>query len=375
MSTERQQYEEIFTKNSLSRTELAEAVANLSELYDNFLLDCSPRIGKSQITTYLINKWLEDGSKILILSNGNSTNEQWLTNLEAYNPHLVDKTDIYCYQSLHKINRDEYDIICLDEFDLANTENRFEQILEFNPKHWIAMSGTLESEHVVQFRRLTKNKFFNVRVDFEQAVTWGILPAPIIYAVQLSLDNTKPYLVYQASKDKKKKNEIVDYYNRWPSLKDKKVNTHIKCTEAQYHELICQEFAKWKDWEEQFDLPYDERNGTVKFLQQQGFNKTICTRKKLTIGNERKKFFANIKNRHFRTLFNQLPKDARVLVFCNDTKQADLLNEEFAVHSNKPGSLSLVDQFNNKEIQYLYSIGMLERGQDFLDVDYLVIIH
>lgn len=365
-------YETLILQSKVSIEDFVRSVGELS-FHQHFLLNLPPRFGKSRVSTELINKWVTEESKILILSGANSTNNQWLENLQSYNPHLLDITDVYCYQSLHKIDREKYDIICLDEADLITGE-RFKQLLEFNPDHWIAMSGTLEEEDTDLFRQLTKNKFFNVEVQFQKAVDWGILPEPKIYAVKLEFDDTKPYLIYYASKDKKKKNEIVEYRFRWDSLKNKKVNTLIKCTELQYHELICNEFERWKGYEQEFNLEPDERSDTINFLISKGFSQSTCRDKKMRLGNERKKFFADIKNRHFKKLFSQLPQGSRVLVFCNDTAQADLLNEEFSVHSNKPDSIELVEQFNTKQIDKLFSIKMLERGVDFKDVDYLVII-
>lgn len=365
-------YENIFSKDSLTRVELAKAVSTLAKKHNNFLLDVPPRVGKSILAIELLKKW--DFDKLLILSGANSTNAQWIENIEKYNPQLLSKVDVYCYQSLHKIPRDIYDVIFLDEFDIATTDNRLSNLYEFSPKHWIAMSGTLYPEDIDMFRDLVQNKFFRVTVTFEQAVDWGILPQPIIFKVALRMDNSNRYLLYHKGKDKNKKNNIVDYPDRWSAFKDKKRNAIIKCTEKEYHELICAEFDRWKRFESEFDLPAHERSDDVTFLQSKGFTKSVCRDKKMRIGNERKQFFANIKNRHFKTLFNQLPDNSRVLVFCNDTKQADLLNKEFAVHSKNPDSLELVEQFNNKQIDKLFSIKMLERGVDFVDVDYLVIL-
>ena len=51
-----------------------------------------------------------------------------------------------------------------------------------------------------------------------------------------------------------------------------------------------------------------------------------------------------------------------------------LLNSEFAVHSKSENDLSLVDRFNFGEVNIIASVGMLERGVDFLNVDYLIIV-
>jgi len=354
----------------MTRFEYAEKLVELSNKYSNFLLDLVPRFGKSIVSTALINKW--NPERILILSGANSTNSQWKENLEKYNPHLIDKTDLMCYQSAHKIE-DIYDVICLDECDLL-TSNRFSYLKELNPKHWIGMSGTLEEEDIQIFREITKGKYYHAKVTFNEAVEWGILPAPKIYSVSLEMDNVNRYLLFHKGKNKKKKPNVVPFPDRWNAYKDKSRNAIIQCTEVEYHQLVCEEFIRWKSYEDEFNLPFEERSQTVQFLQQQGFTQQICRDNKMRVGNTRKKFFADIKNRHFKKLFSQLPEGSRVLVFCNDTTQADFLNKEFSVHSNKPGSLELVEAFNKKEIPYLFSVGQLSRGVDFKDVDYLVIL-
>lgn len=331
---------------------------------------------KSLLAVSLINKWIIslENPKILILTGSNSTNNQWLENLKQYNLHLINICDIYCYQSLHKIEN-KYDIVCLDEADLI-TEKRLEQLSNLTPNHWIAMSGTLEEIDIDNFRSLTRNKFFHAQVTFEQAVQWGILPQPKIFSVALEMDNTNRYLIYHKGKDKKKKNNIVNFPERWSAYKDKSKNALIKCTELEYHQLVTEEFERWKGFENEFNLPVEERSDTIRFMIEKGFNQSTCRDKKMRIGNERKKFFADIKNRHFKKLFSQLPEGSRCLVFCNDTNQADLLNEQFSVHSKKDQEINkdLVERFNNKEIDKLFSINVLSRGVDFKDVDYLIII-
>lgn len=364
-------FQDLFIQQQVSRKDLSDAISN--EDAKNFLLDIYMRIGKSLCATAIINNKGWEGN-ILILSGAEATNKQWIQNLTEYNSHLLKRTDIYCYQSLHKLDRTKYSIILLDEADLAFSDKRWLQIREFTPEHWIMMSGTLDRDHIMEFRELTNNQFFHAKVSLEQGVKWGILPEPKVFAVKLKMDNEKRYLVYTSGKNKKLKNEIVSFPQRWESFKNKKVNTLVQCTEQEYHELICQEFNKWKGYEEEFNLPIEERSDTIKFLQSKGFSQTVCRDKKMRIGNERKKFFADIKNRWFKKLFSELPKDSRSLVFCNDTAQADLLNAEFAVHSNNPGSIELVEQFNKGEIDKIFSCKLLDRGQDFFGVEYLIII-
>jgi len=342
----------LYEKEKVTREELAYEVGKLADQYQHFLFDVVMRTGKSMLFTELCKKW---EGKILILSAADSTNKQWRENLEKYNPQLLERVDIYCYHSLHKLDRNAYSIIGLDEYELSRSDRRSSQIFEFTPVHWVAMSGTLSFEDRQEFRLLTNNKFYNVKVDLTQAVKWGILPQPKVYAIKLEMDNTKRYLLYHKGKDKSKRNEIVTFDNRWESIKNTEVNTLIQCTEQEYNELLEQDYGFFKGL-------YD-RNPTYAFKL-----------KWLKKGNERKQFYGSLKPQHFKKLYSQLPKDSRCLIFCVDTKQADFINKEFAVHSNRPGSLDLVEEFNSKRINVIATVKMLDRGVDFFDVDYVIII-
>lgn len=363
-------WNDLFNQKTVTKFQLAEEVCK--EDKNHFLLDYFPRVGKSISAIELVKKW--DSKKVLILSDALLTNKQWRENIKKYNPHLLNRIHIQCYQSLHKIDKDAYDTILLDEFDLATTQKRLAFIEEFKVEHWIAMSGTLTPNDIHEFRLLTKGKYFHAKVEFKQAVKWGILPQPKVFKVRLDLDKTNPYLLYHYSNDKKKKNEIVSFYDRWESVKNKKVNTIVKCTEHQYFDILESEISKWTGYEKEFNLPPEERSSTVLFLQKIGITRIICKNKVKKLGNQRKKFFADIKNKYMRRLLNELPQDSRKLIFCNDTAQADMLNEKFAVHSKRPESVELVEDFNNKKINTLFACKMVDRGIDFIDVDYLIII-
>ncbi len=343
---------QVFKKDVVSRIEIAEEIA--SKDFRNLLLNAAPRTGKSVIATALINKWKKEGGKVLILSNSTNTNSQWKQNIKEYNPHLLPDVELACYQSIHKIE-DKYDIIVCDEWETALSNKRYLGLMNFNPKHWIAMSGSMDQWDELEFRKLVKNDLEYVKISIEQVVKWGIIEQPKFFKVPIVMDDSKRVLLYVKSKDKAKKNKVVLFPDRKQYWWDNNINLQVQCTEKEYWGIVEAEYKYWKSkWEEnkeQWALGVYQRKGLAM-----------------------KKFFASIKPRHFRTLFSQLPKDSRCLVFCIDTAQADLLNEQFAVHSNKKGSRSLVYQFRDKEIPYLFSVGFLNRGQDFDHVDYIIII-
>ena len=73
----------------------------------------------------------------------------------------------------------------------------------------------------------------------------GIINTPKVICVPLEFDNENSYLVYRKNNDKKKKTEIVDFHQRWNSIKNKSINTWVKCTEEQYHQMLNEDLA-WR---------------------------------------------------------------------------------------------------------------------------------
>lgn len=332
----------------MTREDLVATV--LANAKDNVLLDVFQRVGKSMMCVELIKKW---GGKALILVPNTTVLSQWVKNIETYNPILIGDIDVYCYQSIHKIE-DVYDIVCLDEMHLAQTDIRIEHIQRLNPKHWIGMSGTLNIEDRQMFRVLTKNKFWSLKVTLEDAVTWGILPEPKVVVVPLEFDKAKQVQVYERGHDKTKKTSVCRYEERWEHLKNRKVNLRIQCTEEQYHDMIVNDISYLKKLHEESPNIQSKRNWINKGLK-------------------RKKWLAEIKTKHVLKLL-KIIKEKRVLVFCESIKQADIINRELSVHSLKENPLELVKRFNDGDIRMLTAVGMLDMGVDIKELDYAVIV-
>ena len=67
-------------------------------------------------------------------------------------------------------------------------------------------------------------------------------------------------------------------------------------------------------------------------------------------------------------------KDKRFICFCTNIEQAELLGEENAVHSKKKNSLEIIHRFNEKEINNLFAVGMLQEGVNLKDIEAGIII-
>lgn len=367
-------YSELFLQESVSRSELSDAICSNIDGHNHFLLDVFQRVGKSIFSTELCKRWKTHN--ILILCPNHFVLGQWDKNLAQYNPELIPQVDLYCYHSLHKIDESKYPIVLLDELHLV-TDKRMEELRRFIPfvDHWVGMSGTLGIEDRNRFRELTKNKFFHAKVDLQQAVKWGILPEPKIFCVPLSMKDDKAYMLYTKGKDKKKKNDIVPFNQRWISLKDKKTNTLIQCTEVQYYHLIENEYGYWDGILNEFDLPPKDQSDLFKSLTEKGLTKTTCNNARMKKGLERKKFFASLKIQHLKKLLGELNwKEKRIIVFCQDIKQAELINETLSIHSKKDDPLSMVTDFNEGRTSLITCVNLLDMGIDLDNVDYTIIL-
>ncbi len=366
-------YTDLFNQDKVTRQELASSIADLSSNHNNFLLDLFQRTGKTACSMNLCKNW---EGQILILTPNTFVLGQWQKNLKEYNPELINRSDLYCYQSLHKIDPTKYQIVLLDEFHLV-TEKRMNLLLEFMPyvEHWIGMSGTMDTFDRNKFRLLTKNEFFHAKVDLKQAVSWGILPQPKIFCVPLQFKTDKVYKLFTKGKDKKKKNDIVPFNQRWESLKNNKVNTLIQCTEEQYNTLIEDDYRYWDKLLGEFDLPEEEQSDLFKRLTEKGLTYTTCNNNRMIKGLERKKFYASLKIQYLKKLLTELGwQDKRIIVFCQDIKQAELVNESLAIHSQKENPLAMVQDFNEGKTNLITCVELLSMGVDINNVDYSIIL-
>ena len=354
---------------NMDRLQLAAKVAQKAHTHNHFLLDMFPRTGKSAVSLEILKIWLQHKDfKILILTNSTTTNAQWWKNIKEHNPHLEDKFDILCYQSLHKI-KDIYGAILLDEADLAFTDNRLEHLSALKPTHWIGMSGTWTFEAKNYFRGLTDNKHTTSIVTLEEAVKMGILPQPKIYKVEIDLDDSRRYLTVEM-KGKGKGTDITTYPARWGSYKSF-AKIILQCSEVEANEFHNQTVKRYSEWYEDLLLPPGERRLNLKL------SPVVCRISYLRKALDRKNFFSHVKTRYFKHLHAQIIKnkpDSRMLVFCGAIAQAEFLNEEMAIHSKKPDTFETIEAFNNKEINTLMAVKILDRGVDLEEVDYAIII-
>jgi superfamily II DNA or RNA helicase len=93
----------------------------------------------------------------------------------------------------------------------------------------------------------------------------------------------------------------------------------------------------------------------------------------MQIGIQRKRFLGEVKTHIVKRLIEKL-KDKRYICFCASVAQAEYLGKENAIHSKVKKTQSIIDSFNEKKIDNLYAVGMLQEGQNLVDIEAGIII-
>lgn len=348
----KQHIQNLQLKEKVTRDDLQEVCKLFRYTDDHVFLAWAPRISKTRASLMMLNP----NQKVLVCSNTTLIRDNWVKYFKEWEFPIEYKS--ICYQSLHK-ELNEYDVIILDEADLVS-ENYYEILRHLTPKRWIGLTGTTTYRSKLLWNKLTK-KSFEWTISMDQGIKWGILPKPEIICVGLSLRNDQRVHLYYKGRDKKKQNLVVQYKSKefWDNIKRKDINLQIQCTEMEWNEMIEFDINKWKE---------------IKDNPQASVSDTIVSNMINSLGNTRKKKFADLKNRYIKNVsryFNLSEK--RVIFFCNSIPQAEWLDSEYAVHSGKD-SKGLLDDFNAGHINKLVTVNMIDRGVDLVNVDACVLL-
>lgn len=309
------------------------------------------------------------GNCLIIVPTNYIKQKTWLPLIE----NLPGKYKVICYKSI-KGDLGKWDSVILDELH-SLTESHLPVLKKINPTRWIGLSATIPYEKKLLWTTLV-GKFHHWKIDIKQAVEWGILPKPEVWIGYIKLDNESPSMIYEKTKDKAKKTVILNYDQRFEKHPSK--NIHIRCTEAQYYELLQNQLTFWnnvlKVKQSKYEGLSDEE---IKKALPTSSNIPLLglTRKIQDLGQKRKMFFVEVKSKYYEKLYTEKKwKDKRHVVFCGSTDQANRLGGNRVVHSNNPESSRVYQDFLLGKINQLYSVHMLDEGLELGSLDFLVII-
>lgn len=322
-------------------------------------------LGKSKaaidMANYLADKEFEEYEEplnVLLVVAETAHKSNWKIEFDRWGL-KTDNVVMECYASLKKYRNSYWDLVIFDEAHHLGSDLRMDVLTELHARNIILLSATLPDQ-VMQAVTGVFGEFVTSKVTLKQAIEWGILPAPKVYLIPLTLDSTYPNcaIIEEWGKKEKRVTYKCKFHERWEYLKNKNkypnVTLEISCTQQQKYDYLSDQFEYWRS---QF------------FRTRQEFIKN----KWLQVGSKRKRFLGESKTDAVRLLLHKI-QDKRFICFCTSIEQAELLGGKNAIHSKKDNSLDIIDDFNTKKIDNLFAVGMLQEGQNLTDIEAGVIV-
>ena len=345
----------------MTREELNSQAIRLLETNNNIAIQAATGVGKSKIAIDLCfeiaQKNLEP-IKVLLVVAELAHFSNWNNEFIKWN-HPFGEITIICYASLKKYRNTEWDVIIFDEAHHLSSELRLDVFDTLRARYRIFLSATLKDSLLSRLEE-SCGPIKSIKVGLQDAFSANILPEPKIKLIPLELDNTRyDQIIIEewGNKDRRKTAECI-YADRWKYLRDKRRIPNgrlvIKCTQKQKYDYISEQFEFYKK------RYMNSRNEAMK-------------NKWLQCGSKRKVYLGLLKTEIAKSLIDKLG-DKRLICFCTNIAQADYLGNSNAVHSKKKGSLNIIQQFNDCEINKLFAVGMLQEGVNLNDIEVGIIV-
>lgn len=347
----------------MTREEVSKKAVKLMEGNKNVALQWATGVGKSKAALDIIQSLKDKGelSKGVLLCYAEKPHlMNWMNEFRKWDKDgLLALVTPTTYASLKNRTGEEYSLIILDEGHHAGSNLRLDILSLIKSDHVLLLSATLHDVIVQDLERIF-GKFVNYKISLKDAVKGEILPEPKIFVIPLELDDYYPIhqVIQTRGASKKRVTVKCTYAERWKYLKDKKNYPNIKlimsCTAKEKNSFLTEQSDYWY---KQF---VRVRNEAIK-------------NKWLQIGSERKRFLGECKTDISKVLLRKLKKK-RYICFCSSIDQATKLGKDNAIHSERKNSLEIIEKFNNKEINNLFAVGMLQEGQNLEGIEAGIII-
>ena len=348
----------------MTKEELQVLPLSLIKQSNKVILQWCTGLGKSKaainIANYLINKESinKNSFSILLVVAEITHKSNWKVEFDKWGIETNNIT-IECYASLKKYRNNHYDLIIFDEAHHLSSDLKKDILTELYAKNIILLSATL-SDQLIEILTKIYGEFVISKITLKEAIDWKLLPIPKVYLIPLTL-NSAQYnctIIEEWGKKEKRVTYKCKFYERWKYLKDKKkypnIKLEISCTQQQKYDYLSGKFNYWK--RQYFST--QEEHAKTKMLQ---------------TGLERKRFLGECKTDYVKLLLYKL-RNMRYICFCTNIEQAELLGNKNAIHSEKKDSLEILNKFNLKKINNLFAVGMLQEGQNLVDIEAGVIV-
>ena len=345
----------------MTREELSSRAIELLKTNNNIAIQAATGVGKSKIAIDLCYKMVAQQMaplSVLLVVAEIAHIDNWKAELIKWHWSWGQVT-VICYASLKNYRDTEWDTIIFDEAHHLGSELRLDVFDTLRSRWKIFLSATLKDSLIGRLEE-SCGPIATIKMGLQDAFNADILPEPKIILIPLELDNTnysETIVEEWGKKDKRLRAECM-YKDMWKFLRDKKRVPNgtltIHCTAKQKYEYLCRMFEYYK---KRYMINRSER---LKNLW-------------LQWGSKRKVYLGLLKTEFAKSLISK-QKNKRFICFCTNIDQAEYLGGENSVHSKKKNCQEIINKFNEKQINSLFAVGMLQEGVNLTDIEVGVIV-
>ena len=306
------------------KTKIQDEIAKLSVIHPYLIIQGATGMGKALAVIKCIakskstKKWLICVPEIAQIENFKNEFIKF-----GYEKLLNEKIEnVICYASLKNYENTSLNLALNECHSLS--EVRFDIVTTIETDSIIADSATIPED--IFYRLMSLQKFHLYSLSLKEGVTLGILPAPQIFTIPVSIKSIKEKFEY------------------------KKYGKIVKGTAEEYYQVLSDQVIYWRN-------RYN-REG-VDWMQN----------KSLQAATQRKRFLGNLKTYQAKELINQFKQNnERFICFATDIKQSTAIagSTKFTINSTKTSktNLAIIDKFNKEETNEIYCVGMLISGMN-----------
>lgn len=356
----------------MTKNEVQKEAVELMKEHNKVILQWCTGLGKSkaaiEIVKHLFYEYLiletRQGTsfKVLLIVAETAHKKNWKDEFVKWKveDYIWDKMiTVDTYASLKNHRHEHYDLIILDEGHHSGSDLRLDILEDITCDNVLVLSATLPQSTIYELDRIF-GKFVSFKISMKQAIEWGLLAKPKVFLIPMKLDN-----IYQTQTIVEERGKALgrvtiktEKKNMWTYLKDKfhypNLRLEMPCTEREKYDWYVSKVEYWKR------MYMRTRNIGIK-------------NKWLQFGSARKRFLGDLKSPQALALLGKL-QDKRLVCFCSSITQAEELGGENAIHSEKKGSLEIINSFNEKRINSLFAVGMIQEGQNLTDIEAGIIV-
>ena len=318
----------------------------------SLLLELPTGFGKSKLSIDLVNHLCNTVYKgkavnILLLVAKTVHKQTWRDEIKKWGGINASLT-IECYESLKKHVDHTFDILLLDETHHVGSDFRLDLLSMLHFEYMIGLSATIPRN----LKRYFQYKYHSqiVSCDIVEAIEDDILPEPEILLFPLQLDNTRPSETWEINARSKGPVVKGEYRELW-KFRRNKVHAIVSCTQKQ--KLI--EYNSLIDWEKKKYMSSRNKAMEQTWLYHCG---------------KRLEFLSDCKVKIVQVILKHLDK-YRTITFCKTINQSELLGKN-CIHSQNRKSTEIYDKFNQKRINHITAVNILNENANLVDCKYAI---